>query len=51
MKLSKLASLAIVAAVGLSLTSCVSTKKIKYFQGAEYSFIQPQEIQQQTADQ
>ena len=46
MKLFKSASLAFVALAAICLSSCVSTKKIKYFQGSEYSFIQPQEIQQ-----
>ena len=39
-------NLAAAAALGICLTSCVSTKKIKYFQGAEYMFMQPQEITQ-----
>ena len=41
-----LIQMAAVAAVGICLSSCVSTKKIKYFQGSEYMFAQPQDVTQ-----
>lgn len=46
MKLNKLTSLAIAAVAAVCLSSCVSTSKIKYFQGSEYMFQDPQEILQ-----
>ena len=46
MKQKKILSVALVAMAAICLSSCVSTKKIKYFQGSEYMFEEAQTILQ-----